>query len=170
MKFLAGLVHVAVASQIVFARHDPPAVDTPSSYVTDKLGEAAGFLSPTVANDACEGGRTVDHVTFWMDTSRVAPNTTLEVAICPSVEGVPGCTESTIFEQIDIFKSVKPEMITWTPASSIVLPPSTLHYFVVFSSADHLNQAPKWYDNADEDNSVNNPTHAYSNEFGRCVD
>ncbi|ETV95128.1 hypothetical protein H310_11397 [Aphanomyces invadans] len=86
MKFLAGLVHVAVASQIVFDTHTPPE-GAHSDYITDKLGEAVRFRSPQHDECGAPEERTVDRVTFWMDTSTVAHNTKLRVAICPSVDG-----------------------------------------------------------------------------------
>ncbi|RHY25078.1 hypothetical protein DYB32_008531 [Aphanomyces invadans] len=94
MRFLAGLVHAAVASQVVFDSHDPllPAdrkgnMGSFGEYVSKYRQAAVRFRSPKAVDDACIEGPTIKNVTFTMDTVDVPPNTCLRVALCPSVNG-----------------------------------------------------------------------------------
>ncbi|ETV90505.1 hypothetical protein H310_14695 [Aphanomyces invadans] len=155
MKFLAGLVHVAVASKVVFDSNDP-ALRAWSDFITKNHGGAVRFRSPPTADDAsAPDGRIVDHVAFSMDTSEVPRNSWLRVTICPSVKGLPDCTESN-FERIAIVNFAE-QFNKWTPASSIVLASSNLYYCTVFSNTEGDVKSPHWLAGAMKFNNESDP-------------
>ncbi|ETV92313.1 hypothetical protein H310_13367 [Aphanomyces invadans] len=74
MKFLAGLVQAAVASQIVFDSHDPVDEGAEGTTISRDYGAAMQFRTPAAANDACDPeGLTVELVTFTMHTVETVP-------------------------------------------------------------------------------------------------
>ncbi|RHY31967.1 hypothetical protein DYB32_003008 [Aphanomyces invadans] len=84
MKFLAGLIHVAVASQVAFDNLKLSDANG-GLLVTQNDGVATRFRNVRIGADP--EGLTVEHVIFTMDTSYAAPGTVLQVGICSSVNG-----------------------------------------------------------------------------------
>ncbi|RHY18063.1 hypothetical protein DYB32_010443 [Aphanomyces invadans] len=173
MKFLAGLVHVAVASKVVFDNLKP------SDNVFDYLlvfGDrvvATQYRSPPPSDDACESeGLTVDRVIFTMNTSDVVAGTVLQVGICSSVNGkllgasqwgshgglvgAPNCTKSDLLDTVPIDIIDEQAPLEWSPSSPIVLDPATLYWVAVSSNADDSNP-PVWWFGANTYNNEDDP-------------
>ncbi|ETV92338.1 hypothetical protein H310_13384 [Aphanomyces invadans] len=160
MKFLAGLVHVAVASQVVFDSRDPLAKGALGTPVSRKHGAAVQFRTPSAAEAACgAAGLTVDHVTFTVDTSNMGedPSLWLQVDLCPSVNDMPNCTKSDKSARIPIDRFAKRVPFEWFPASPIVLDPLTSYWFTVLSNGENEKMLPMWMDGAKEFTSINDP-------------
>ncbi|ETW05780.1 hypothetical protein H310_03464 [Aphanomyces invadans] len=158
MKFLASLVHAAVASQVVFDSHSPPDKDGEFAIISRNRGAAVRFRSPSAADNACgPEGLTIDTVNFMMDTSKVAGDTSLLVNFCPSVNGKPYCTKSGQPARIPIKNIDKRAKFQWSPPSSIVLPTSSYYWFTIFSSAEADYQAPFWLAGTKEYSTVSDP-------------
>ncbi|ETV92282.1 hypothetical protein H310_13343 [Aphanomyces invadans] len=82
MKVLAGLVHVAVASQVVFDSHDPLNEEVLGTIVSKMIRRKVTFTLNTKIME------------FESTSPDVAPITRLRINLCPSVNGLPRCTES----------------------------------------------------------------------------
>ncbi|RHY26314.1 hypothetical protein DYB32_007743 [Aphanomyces invadans] len=174
MKFLAGLVHVAVASKVVFDNLKP--IDNGAGFFPVFRDDvvATQFRSPPASDDACESeGLTVDRVIFTMVTANVVAGTVLQVGICSSVNGkllgasqwgshgglvgVPNCTKSDLLDTVPIDIIDVRAQLEWSPSSPIVLDPATLYWVAVSSNVDDFSNVPLWLLGDNEYNNDNDP-------------
>ncbi|RHY22052.1 hypothetical protein DYB32_009636 [Aphanomyces invadans] len=160
MKFLAGLVHAAAASQVVFDNLDPLDTGATGTPISKDQGVAVQFRSLPAADTACNPTwLTLDFVNFTLNTINMGGNTSLwlQADLCPSVDGLPNCTKSDKPARIPIDKFAKRVKFQWFPASPIVLIPSTTYWFTVLSNGEVKNKLPIWMDGAKQFNTVNDP-------------
>ncbi|ETV92992.1 hypothetical protein H310_12830 [Aphanomyces invadans] len=158
MKFLAGLVQVAVATKVVFDSHYPLDKGSTGFAISKSRTAAVRFHSLPASDDACESeGLTVSHVTFAMDTSYAAPGTVLQVGICSSVNDEPNCARSDLPGRISINTLSEQFEFNWSPTSQIVLAPSTDYWFTVGSNAQDRDRVPIWLEGTKEFNTDNDP-------------
>ncbi|ETV92307.1 hypothetical protein, variant [Aphanomyces invadans] len=147
MKSLSTLLQVATASQLVFDSLPPAAGGSFGTPVTYNQGLAVQFRSL----DACEN---VDN-----------NSTYLEVALCPSENGLPKCPSTNYPERLPIRIVAKRIQYQWVPSATVQMAPSTLYWFVVLSNAEKMNHAVIWMDGVKRFTTDNDPTNDVLSAF-----
>ncbi|ETV92306.1 hypothetical protein H310_13361 [Aphanomyces invadans] len=162
MKSLSTLLQVATASQLVFDSLPPAAGGSFGTPVTYNQGLAVQFRSL----DACGAPTQLAYVNFTVSTENVDNNSTyLEVALCPSENGLPKCPSTNYPERLPIRIVAKRIQYQWVPSATVQMAPSTLYWFVVLSNAEKMNHAVIWMDGVKRFTTDNDPTNDVLSAF-----
>ncbi|KAF0772113.1 hypothetical protein AaE_002350, partial [Aphanomyces astaci] len=105
-------------------------------------------------------GWTLEYVNFTLGTLDIPKDGSLwlQPKLCPSVNGLPHCTNSDDLKRIPIETIAKRVTFQVFPPSPIVLDPTTTYWFTVHSNGETKNKLPIWLDGTKTFSTKNDPS------------
>ncbi|ETV63693.1 hypothetical protein H257_19375 [Aphanomyces astaci] len=177
MKFLAALVHAAVAADAAASKvafDNPPSITGLSHHgfrIASEITWAVRFRTQALsgAHDNAPGVRATSTLTLNsfnftvepLEFERVPshPSMWFRPELCPSVNDLPHCTESIAFGFISISDPVDGAKYKyqWTPKPPIDVAFNTTYWFTVNSTRKTWAKSPVWVDGYKKFVSNNDP-------------
>ncbi|KAF0697861.1 Aste57867_11483 [Aphanomyces stellatus] len=154
MKLLVALLHGAAASQLIFDSFAPATAGSFGTPVTREQSLGVQFRSV----DFCGASSSLEYVNFTVSTENIDNSATwLDVALCPSKDGLPNCDSTVAPQRYPITTIAKRIQYSWLPTKPIALQSDTRYWFVLSSNAELVNHAVIWLDGLKRFTSANDP-------------